>query len=51
MADLLLVQITIHGENSDLGHIFQDVGLESVITKCLIHTGAVTDNYTFTSKH
>ncbi len=47
MADLLLVQITIYGENYYLGHIF----LESVIPKYSIHTGAVTDSYTYSSKH
>ncbi len=51
MADLLL---TCSDDNIRLKFLFRSYiprhRLESVITKCLIHTGAVTDSYTFTSK-
>ncbi len=50
VADLLLVQMTISGEKYYLGHIHIR-GLESVIPEYSIHTGAVTDSHTYSSKH
>ncbi len=45
-----LVQMPIYGDNSYLGHISKS-RLEFVIPKYSIHTSAVIDSYTFTSKH